>query len=66
MTSGSLGDDDAERLRACVAGGGVAVFPTDTVYGVCCDPDSEPATRKLYALKGRPRETGTKPTSCPR
>jgi L-threonylcarbamoyladenylate synthase len=31
----------------------VAVFPTDTVYGVCCDPESEAAARKLYALKGR-------------
>jgi L-threonylcarbamoyladenylate synthase len=29
------------------------VFPTDTVYGVCCDPESETAARKLYALKGR-------------
>jgi L-threonylcarbamoyladenylate synthase len=32
----------------------VAVFPTDTVYGVCCDPDSEAAARNLYVLKGRP------------
>jgi L-threonylcarbamoyladenylate synthase len=44
---------DGERLERCVSGGGVAVFPTDTVYGVCCDPDSEPAARRLYALKGR-------------
>jgi L-threonylcarbamoyladenylate synthase len=49
-----LDSDDAERLRGCVAGGGVAVFPTDTVYGVCCDPDNETAARRLYELKGRP------------
>ncbi len=42
------------QLEQCVAGGGVAVLPTDTVYGICCDPDSEPAARRLYALKGRP------------
>jgi L-threonylcarbamoyladenylate synthase len=30
------------------------VFPSDTVYGVCCDPDSEAAAARLYALKGRP------------
>jgi L-threonylcarbamoyladenylate synthase len=53
MTS-ALGSDDAERLRACVADGGVAVFPTDTVYGVCCDPDDEAAAQRLYELKGRP------------
>lgn len=52
--SPSLDADDAERLRACVAGGGVAVFPSDTVYGVCCDPDDEAAAQRLYELKGRP------------
>jgi L-threonylcarbamoyladenylate synthase len=49
-----LDADDAARLQDCVADGGVAVFPTDTVYGVCCDPDSEAAARRLYDLKGRP------------
>lgn len=44
------------RLRACMAGGGVAVFPADTVYGLGCDPDSEVAVRRLYELKGRPPE----------
>ena len=52
--SASLGRGDVSRLRACVNGGGVAVFPTDTVYGVCCDPDNEAAAERLYALKGRP------------
>ena len=48
-----LNADDAHRLQDCVAGGGVAVLPTDTVYGICCDPDSEAAARRLYELKGR-------------
>jgi L-threonylcarbamoyladenylate synthase len=46
--------DDATRLQECVVGGGVAVLPTDTVYGLCCDPENEPAARRLYELKGRP------------
>jgi L-threonylcarbamoyladenylate synthase len=49
----ALGAEEAVRLRDCVAGGGVAVFPTDTVYGVCCDPDDDAAATRLYALKGR-------------
>lgn len=49
----ALTSSDAVSLRRCVAGGGVAVFPTDTVYGVCCDPEDEDAARRLYALKGR-------------
>jgi L-threonylcarbamoyladenylate synthase len=52
--SAALGADDAARLQECVTGGGVAVFPTDTVYGVCCDPDSGSAAERLYELKGRP------------
>jgi L-threonylcarbamoyladenylate synthase len=49
-----LDSQDAERLEACLAAGGVAVFPSDTVYGVCCDPEDEEAARRLYSLKGRP------------
>jgi len=45
---------DVVRLEQCVAGGGVAVFPSDTVYGVCCDPEDEQAAQRLYELKGRP------------
>ncbi len=45
---------DARALRDCLAGGGVAVLPTDTVYGLCCDPDDAGAVARLYALKGRP------------
>ncbi len=48
-----LDSNDAARLRDCVADGGVAVFPTDTVYGVCCDPEDEAAAQRLYKLKGR-------------
>ena len=42
---------DFER---CIAAGGVAVFPADTVYGLACDPDNAEAVERLYALKGRP------------
>jgi L-threonylcarbamoyladenylate synthase len=44
----------SEALERCVRAGGVAVFPTDTVYGLGCDPRSPEAVRRLYALKGRP------------
>ena len=45
---------DVARLRACLAGDGVAVIPTDTVYGLACNPDSETALRRIYELKRRP------------
>ena len=31
----------------------MAVFPSDTVYGLACDPDNRDAVARLYALKGR-------------
>ena len=49
-----LGAPDAAALERCIAGGGVAVFPTDTVYGLGCDPGSADAVARLYELKGRP------------
>jgi L-threonylcarbamoyladenylate synthase len=54
MSAAELTAADAERLRDCVSSGGVAVFPTDTVYGVCCDPDDAAAVSRLYELKGYP------------
>jgi L-threonylcarbamoyladenylate synthase len=51
-----ISDADAAALGACVAGGGVAVFPADTVYGLACDPGNAEAIARLYALKGRPPE----------
>ncbi len=44
---------DAETFSRCIAVGGVAVFPADTVYGLACEPDLDEAVRRLYALKGR-------------
>lgn len=46
---------DVDALDECLARAGVALFGADTVYGLGCDPDSEPAVRRLYELKGRPR-----------
>ena len=34
--------------------GGVAVFPSDTVYGLACDAHSRVAVQRLYSLKRRP------------
>jgi L-threonylcarbamoyladenylate synthase len=44
---------DAAAFADCIEGGGVAIFPADTVYGLACDPESPDAVSRLYALKGR-------------
>jgi L-threonylcarbamoyladenylate synthase len=48
--------DDAATFERCMAVGGVAVFPADTVYGLACDPRTEDAVARLYAMKGRSRD----------
>lgn len=42
-----------EALERCVAGGGVAVFPADTLYGLGCDPSNAAAIERIHSLKGR-------------
>jgi L-threonylcarbamoyladenylate synthase len=49
-----LSAGDVERFDECIAGGGVALFPADTVYGLACDPLQPRAVERLYELKGRP------------
>jgi L-threonylcarbamoyladenylate synthase len=46
--------DDAATFERCMAVGGIAVFPADTVYGLACDAGSREAVERLYLLKRRP------------
>jgi L-threonylcarbamoyladenylate synthase len=48
-----IGPADAETFSRCIAVGGVAVFPADTVYGLACEPDNREAVTQLYFLKRR-------------
>jgi L-threonylcarbamoyladenylate synthase len=51
-----IGQADIARLRDAVLAGGVALVPTDTVYGLAAALDSPEGIDALYRLKGRPRE----------
>lgn len=43
----------AEAAAAVLLRGGVAAFPTDTVYGLACHPDFPDALARICAIKGR-------------
>ena len=45
-----------DRIRECLAKGGLVVHPTDTVYGLAADPFQPTAVERVYAVKQRPRE----------
>ena len=51
-----IGAADAAAFEECIAGGGIVVFPTDTLYGIGCSPCDEGARERLYELKGRPHD----------
>jgi L-threonylcarbamoyladenylate synthase len=40
-------------LERCIASGGVAVFPSDGLYGLACDPLDEVAVERIHKIKGR-------------
>jgi L-threonylcarbamoyladenylate synthase len=53
----STADDGGTAARGAlertIAGGGVAVFPADGLYGIACDPLDAGAIERIHRLKGR-------------
>jgi len=49
--------EEVETFERCIAVGGVALFPADTVYGLATEPDSREGVERLYRLKGRSADT---------
>lgn len=43
-----------ERAAAVLRGGGLVIYPTDTLYGLAVDPRLPRAVAKLLSAKGRP------------
>jgi L-threonylcarbamoyladenylate synthase len=60
----SIDREGPERIRTgleiCIAGGGVAVFPADGLYGLACDPLNSAAIERIHRIKGR---DGGKPSA---
>ena len=44
------------RVEEILRAGGVAIVPTDTVYGIIADATNEEAVKKVFLLKQRPLE----------
>ena len=45
--------DLVSEVVACVRSSGTVIFPTETVYGIGCDPENERAIRAIFEAKGR-------------
>jgi L-threonylcarbamoyladenylate synthase len=46
-------DAAREALARTVGGGGVAIFPADTLYGLGCDPLRADTIERIHEIKGR-------------
>lgn len=47
-----------EKASKVAKNGGIIVYPTDTVYGIGCDPYNKKSVDRIYQIKQRPK---TKP-----
>jgi L-threonylcarbamoyladenylate synthase len=45
--------EEVATFERCIAVGGVALFPADTVYGLATEPDTREGVDRLYRIKGR-------------
>ncbi|WP_455588171.1 L-threonylcarbamoyladenylate synthase [Bifidobacterium sp.] len=48
-------EESFAQAKQILARGGLVVMPTDTVYGIVCDPCNPEAIARIYKAKGRPQ-----------
>jgi len=46
-------DEGIEKTFQVIKNGGIVIFPTDTVYGMGCNPYNVNAVEKIYEIKSR-------------
>ena len=46
-------DEGIKKTSQIIEKGGIVVFPTDTVYGIGCNPYNENSVKKIYEIKLR-------------
>jgi L-threonylcarbamoyladenylate synthase len=46
-------NEGIEKASQIISDGGIVVFPTDTVYGIGCDPYNKKSVQKIYEIKSR-------------
>ena len=57
----ALTPEEVATFERCIAVGGVALFPADTVYGLATEPDSREGVQRLYRAQGAHARTGQRP-----
>lgn len=50
-----VSDESLAQAERIIAAGGLVVIPTDTIYGIACNPTNNAAIDRLFTVKRRPR-----------
>ena len=48
--------NEIEKASEIIKNGGIILYPTDTIWGIGCDPKNEKALDKINDLKGRTKD----------
>ena len=46
-------EEGIKKTSQIIKEGGIVIFPTDTVYGIGCNPYNENSVKKIYEIKSR-------------
>ena len=46
-------EEDLIKCQTIIKHGGIIVYPTDTVYGLGCDPYNKKSVEKIFRIKNR-------------
>ncbi|MGH9981756.1 MAG: L-threonylcarbamoyladenylate synthase [Nitrososphaeraceae archaeon] len=57
-------EEDLIKCTEIIINGGIIVFPTDTIYGLGCDPYNEKSVEKIFKLKNRLLEKALPILTC--
>lgn len=49
----SCNKEGIEKASEIINDGGIVIFPTDTVYGIGCNPYNKESVKKIYKIKSR-------------
>ena len=48
-----MNKEGIEKASQIINQGGIVIFPTDTVYGIGCNPYNKESVKKIYEIKSR-------------
>ena len=55
---------DIYKCASIISSGGIVVYPTDTIYGIGCDPYNDSSVQRIFKIKGRNKKKPLPVLAC--